>query len=307
MALGRLRLKERGYDFPPYRPPSEAYSLLLRVTRGCPWNKCLFCSMYKDVPFERRSLREIKGDIKTATHLYGDVTRWAFIGDSNSLAVKTDLLCEVLRSLYESFPHLERVTSYARAKTIARKDLDELRKLRRAGLVRLHVGLETGDEETLKFIKKGATPNEMIESGCKAKEAGFELSLYILLGIGGVQRWKEHADGTTAVLNKIDPHFIRVRTLLPQPGSPLFEMRKRGTFTLPAADLILEEERRIIAGLKVTSQFLSDHISNYLPLNGKMPEDKAHLLQLLDQELLSVREDDSVLESYRRKELLRHL
>ncbi|MBW2039722.1 MAG: radical SAM protein [Deltaproteobacteria bacterium] len=307
MAIGRLRLKERGYDFPPYRPPSEAYSLLLRVTRGCPWNKCLFCSMYKEIPFERRSLEEIKGDIETAAYLYGGVARWAFIGDSNSLVVKTDSLIEIIHSLYESFPHLERVTSYARAKTIARKDLNELKELRQVGLVRLHVGLETGDAETLRFIKKGATPEEMIEGGLKAKEAGFELSLYILLGIGGAQRWREHADGTIEVLNKIDPHFIRVRTLIPQPGSPLFEMRKRGEFVLPPPDLILKEERRIIAGLKVTSQFVSDHISNYLPLDGRMPEDKSSLLQSLDRELLTMREDPSLLEDYRQKELLRHL
>ena len=307
MAVGRLRLKQRGYDFPPYRPPSEAYSLLLRVTRGCPWNKCLFCSMYKGIPFERRSLEEIKGDIGAAAHLYGETARWAFIGDSNSLVVKTDLLLEILRYLYESFPHLERVTSYARAKTIAKKDLNELKELRRAGLVRLHVGLETGDAKTLNFIKKGATPEEMIEGGLKAKEAGFELSLYILLGIGGQQRWREHADGTGEVLNKIDPHFIRVRTLIPQPGSALFEMKNKGEFILPPPDLILEEERRIIASLEVTSHFLSDHISNYLPLNGKMPQDKNALLHSLDQELLRLRQDPSLLERYRRKELLRHL
>src|SRR4030043_2191770 len=154
MAIGRLRLKDRGYDFPPYRPPSEAYSLLLRVTRGCPWNKCLFCSMYKDIPFERRPIGEIKEDIEQAARLYGEAARSAFIGDSNSLVVKTEFLCEVLRFLYASFPHLDRVTSYARAKTIAKKDLDELKQLRKAGLVRLHVGLETGDAETLRVINK---------------------------------------------------------------------------------------------------------------------------------------------------------
>lgn len=307
MAIGRLRLKEWRYDFPPYRPPSEANSLLLRVTRGCPWNKCLFCSMYKEIPFERRSIDEIRGDIEAAAHLYGELVRCVFIGDSNSLVVNTNFLIEVLRSLYESFPHLERVTSYARAKTIGRKNLNELKELRQAGLVRLHVGLETGDAETLRFIQKGTTPKEMIEGGLKAKKAGFELSLYILLGVGGVQRWRGHADGTAEMLNKIDPHFIRVRTLLPQPGSPLFEMEKRGEFPLPPPDLILAEERRIIAGLKVTSQFLSDHISNYLPLHGKMPEDKPKLLQSLDRELLNLRKDPSLLEVYRRKEFLRHL
>jgi radical SAM superfamily enzyme YgiQ (UPF0313 family) len=307
MVIGRLKLKESAYDFPPYRPPSEAYSLLLRVTRGCPWNKCLFCSMYKGIPFERRPLEEIKGDIETASHLYQEVANSVFIGDSNSLIVRTALLLEILRSLYASFPHLERVTSYARAKTVAKKDLYELRKLRQAGLVRLHVGLESGDAQTLSFIKKGASPDEMIEGGFKVKEAGFELSLYILLGIGGMKRWEKHAEGTIAVLNKIDPHFIRVRTLIPQPGSPLFAMSKRGEFTLPPPNIILAEERKIIEGLKVTSEFLSDHISNYLPLNGKLPVDKSSLLQVLDQELVQMRKDSRILEYYRQKELPRHL
>jgi radical SAM superfamily enzyme YgiQ (UPF0313 family) len=307
MAVGRLRLKKRGYDFPPYRPPSEAYSLLLRVTRGCPWNKCLFCSMYKDIPFERRPLEEILEDIEAAAELYGESVRTAFIGDSNSLVVKTELLCEVLRSLYASFPHLERVTSYARAKTIVQKDLDELKQLRQAGLTRLHVGLETGDAETLQFIKKGATPEEMIEAGLKAKEAGFGLSLYILLGVGGMLRWKEHADGTAEVLNRIDPHFIRVRNLIPQAGSPLFVMRQQSDFTLPPPDVILQEERRIIENLDVTSEFLSDHISNYVPLNGQMPQDKATLLNALDREIASLCEDPSLVDDYQLKQTLRHL
>jgi radical SAM superfamily enzyme YgiQ (UPF0313 family) len=307
MAIGRLRLKDRGYDFPPYRPPSEAYSLLLRVTRGCPWNKCLFCSMYKDIPFERRTLEEIKEDIEQAAQLYGGSARTAFIGDSNSLVIKTGLLCDVLRSLYASFPQLERVTSYARAKTIAKKDLDDLKELRKAGLVRLHVGLESGDAETLAFIQKGATPEEQIEAGLKAKEAGFELSLYILLGIGGSQRWKEHADGTARVLNKIDPLFIRVRNLVPQPGSPLYEMKQRGEFAVCPPGLILEEEKRIIEGLEVTSEFLSDHISNYLHLNGRMPADKARLLQTLGQELAALRTDPALCEEYRQKEFLGNL
>ena len=307
MAVGRLRLKQSGYDFPPYRPPSEAYSLLLRVTRGCPWNKCLFCSMYKDIPFERRSFEEIQEDIESAAELYGASTRWAFIGDSNSLVIKTAALCKIIRYLYKFFPQLERVTSYARAKTIMKKDLDELKQLRQAGLTRLHVGLETGDTEILQFIRKGATPEEMIEAGLKAKAAGFELSLYILLGIGGLHRWREHADSTAEVLNRIEPHFIRVRNLIPQIGSSLFTMRQQGDFILPPPDIILQEERRIIENLDVTSEFLSDHISNYLPLNGHMPQDKATLLNALNREIASLSEDPSRIDDYRLKETLRHL
>jgi radical SAM superfamily enzyme YgiQ (UPF0313 family) len=307
MAIGRLRLKQRGYDFPPYRPPSEAYSLLLRVTRGCPWNKCLFCSMYKNIPFERRPLEEITGDIEQAAELYGGLARTAFIGDSNSPVVKNELFCKILRSLYVAFPHLERVTSYVRARTIAKKDLDGLKELRKAGLVRLHMGLETGDAKTLRFINKGATREDMIEAGLKAKETGFELSLYILLGIGGMKRWKEHADGTVAVLNKINPHCIRVRTLTLQPGSPLYDMSYKGEFVLPSPDLILEEEKRIIEGLDVTSEFVSDHISNYLPVNGTIPLDKPTLVHALERALAALRQEPSLAEDYRHKVSFRHL
>jgi radical SAM superfamily enzyme YgiQ (UPF0313 family) len=156
------------------------------------------------------------------------------------------------------------------------------------------VGLESGDAETLEFIQKGATPEEHIEAGLKAKEAGFELSLYILLGIDGRQRWKEHANGTTAVLNQIDQHFIRVRTLFPQLGSPLFTMMEKGEFVMLTPDLLLEEERRIIAGLDVTSEFLSDHISNYLTLHGQLPREKTILLQTLEQELAALHSDPAL-------------
>jgi coproporphyrinogen III oxidase-like Fe-S oxidoreductase len=307
MAIGRLRLKKRGYDFPPYRPPSEAYSLLLRVTRGCPWNKCLFCAMYKDIPFARRPLAEIKEDIAYAAQLYQGSTRTIFIGDSNSLVIKTETFVDVLQTLYASFPHLERVTSYARAVTIAKKGPDELQALRRAGLTRLHVGLESGDAETLGFIKKGVTPEEMVAAGRNAKEAGFELSFYILLGIGGCARWQEHADGTAAVLNKVDPHFIRVRTLTVRPGAPLFAMQDTGSFALPPPDMILKEEKRIIAGLEVTSQFLSDHISNYLSLRGQLPDVKAEFLQSLGRELDRLGADPSLIDHYREKGHLQHL
>lgn len=168
------------YDYPPYRPPSEAGSLLLRVTRGCPWNQCAFCSMYKDAPFERRPLEEIFQDIETAQRVHGPRVRTVFIGDSNSLILDSETLAKILGHLYQHFPSIERVTSYARARTLCKKSPDELRQIREAGLTRLHVGLETGDAGLLKEIKKGATPEQMVEGCVRAKEAGFEMSLYVL-------------------------------------------------------------------------------------------------------------------------------
>jgi radical SAM superfamily enzyme YgiQ (UPF0313 family) len=304
MTIGRFGLRRRNYDFPPFRPPSEANSLLLRVTRGCPWNRCTFCSMYKGMKFEIRDLEEILGDIELARDLYGDRIRTVFIGDSNSLVVKTEMLVKILNALFSSFPHIERVTSYARAKTIAKKPLEDLIKIFQAGLTRLHVGLETGDRELLKEIEKGATPEEMIEAGEKAKEAGFEYSLYVLLGIGGEEKWEQHVRGTAEVLNQIDPHFIRVRTLIPQPNSPLNEAMVEGSFQSASPETILKETKLLLEMLKVTSQFLSDHISNLLSLHGKLPEDKEKMIQMIEEALKDLRENDLLREEM---EMRRHL
>ncbi|MGB7574458.1 MAG: radical SAM protein [Thermodesulfobacteriota bacterium] len=304
MTIGRFGLRRRDYDFPPFRPPSEANSLLLRVTRGCPWNRCTFCSMYKGMKFEIRELEEILEDIQLANDLYGDRVRTIFIGDSNSLVVKAEMLVKILNALFSSFPHIERVTSYARANTIAKKPLEDLIKIRQAGLTRLHVGLETGDRELLKEIEKGATPEEMAEAGRKAKEAGFEYSLYVLLGIGGEEKWEQHASGTAEVLNRIDPHFIRVRTCVPQPNSPLYEAMIGGRFQAASTETILKETKLLLEGLHVTSQFLSDHISNLLPLHGKLPEDKGKMIQMIEEALRELGEDDSLREEM---EMRRHL
>jgi radical SAM superfamily enzyme YgiQ (UPF0313 family) len=307
MTLGRFALRRRDYDFPPFRPPSEANSLLLRVTRGCPWNRCTFCSMYKATKFEIRDLREILGDIELAKELYGDRVGTVFIGDSNSLVIKTDILAEVLKSLYSSFPHLERVTSYARAKTLAKKPLEDLEKIRQAGLTRIHVGLETGDRDLLREIEKGATPEEMVEAGRKSKEAGFEYSLYVLLGIGGEEKWENHARGTAGVLNQIDPHFIRVRTFIPQPNSPLYEAAEEGRFHLPSPETILKETKLLLEELQVTSQFLSDHISNLLPLHGKLPGDKERMIQMIDEALRELGKDDRLREEMEMRRRLTNL
>ena len=304
MTIGRFGLRRKDYDFPPFRPPSEANSLLLRVTRGCPWNRCAFCSMYKGVKFEIRDLEEVLGDIELAGDLYGDRVRTLFIGDSNSLVAKTEMLVKILNALSSSFPHIERVTSYARAKTIAKKPLEDLRKIFQAGLTRLHVGLETGDRDLLKEIEKGATPEEMVEAGRKAKEAGFEYSLYVLLGIGGEEKWEQHAKGTAEVLNQVDPHFIRVRTFIPQPNSPLYEAMEQGYFHPASAEMILKETKLLLEKLQVTSQFLSDHISNLLPLHGRLPEDKGRMIQMIDEALREMEKDGKLREEM---EMRRHL
>jgi radical SAM superfamily enzyme YgiQ (UPF0313 family) len=307
MTIGRFGLRRTNYDFPPFRPPSEANSLLLRVTRGCPWNRCTFCSMYKGMKFEVRGLEEILGDIELARDLYGDRIGTVFIGDSNSLVAKTEMLVKVLNTLFTSFPNIQRVTSYARAKTITKKPLEDLIKIYQAGLTRLHVGLETGDRELLKEIEKGATPEEMIEAGKRAKEAGFEYSLYVLLGIGGEEKWEQHARGTAEVLNQINPHFIRVRTFIPQPNSPLYEAMVKGRFQPASPETILKETKLLLEKLQVTSQFLSDHISNLLPLHGKLPEDKEKMIQMIGEALKELKENDLLKEEMEMRRHLTHL
>lgn len=307
MTVGRVRLKEHEYDFPLYRPPSEARSLLVRVTRGCTWNKCTFCSMYKHLRFQRRPLEDILRDIAWAEQCCRDDVETVFIGDSNSLVIKTTDILTVLNRLYRSFPGLTRVTTYARAKTLYKKPFDDLLRIRRAGLNRLHVGLETGNAALLKKIYKGATPETFIEAGRKVKEAGFELSLYVLLGLGGEEHWQAHARDTAAVLNEIDPHFIRIRTLQPQIGSEIYADLQTGVFTKATPETVLQEQRLLLENLTVTSHYLSDHITNYVPVNGTLPVEKASLLAVLDEAIGDLPGNTALQQQFSRKDQLKSL
>jgi len=270
------------YELPPFRPPSEAYSMLLRVTRGCPWNRCKFCGMYKTMRFETRPVEEIKADIDAAREFYGDRSMSVFIGDADSPVIKTDYFVEILQYLRSRLSKIDRVTSYGRAKTLAKIAPEKIKRLAEAGLDRLHLGLETGDPELLKFINKGATPEQMIKAGRKVKEAGIELSEYLMLGLGGADGWESHARESAAVLNAIDPDFIRVRTMTLIPGTPLYEAYENGEYK-PANILeMLLEERLLIECLEgISSEFHSDHVSNVVPVYGKFMDDKAEMLETL--------------------------
>lgn len=290
------------YELPPIRPPSEARSLLIRVMRGCPWNYCTFCSVYKDLPRKNmlRSTDEVKGDIDavraSADELraqgYRVEPKTAFLADSNAVIIKTDDLVDIIIYLRAAFPSLERVTSYARAKTLLAKDIGELRALHDAGLDRLHVGLESGDDGVLAAVKKGATAREMTDAGRKAKEAGFELSLYIMPGLGGRARSADHVRGTVDVLNAVDPDFIRVRPLQVVPGTPLFDEMVAGGFQPLSLVDMLEELRQVVAGLETTGSICFDHFMN-APIfdqsweGYKLPQSKDHLLKLMDEALSS--------------------
>ncbi len=314
------------YEIGPIRPPNEAYSLLIRFTRNCSWNKCAFCQIYKGRRFEKRTIDEIRSDIDTIKAIYDDIKElserrgfsgkitdslvegifdshiinegyksvavWMYFGcknvfiqDANSLAMKPDVIIEALQYLKETFPSIERVTSYARSRTLAKGVSQEnLKRMKEAGLTRLHVGLESGNDALLKYMNKGVTKGEHILCGKKVKEAGIELSEYVVLGMGGKKWWREHAIDTADALNRIDPDFIRFRTLKVLRAMPLYEKLESGDFLLPDEEDVLREERLLIENLNgITSCVKSDHILNLLEeIDGRLPPDKKKFLDTID-------------------------
>ncbi|MFH1538542.1 MAG: radical SAM protein [bacterium] len=278
-----------GYDIGPIRPPSEAQSLLIRISRNCPWNKCEFCNVYKDTKFEAKSLDEIKSDIDAAAAAYNDVSRMvrtAFLQDANALLTKTDLLVEAIRYLKERFPAVERITTYARSSTAAKKPLEDLRRLKDAGLTRVHVGFESGSAKVLEYVRKGVTPEQHIEGGRKVKEAGLSLSEYLMPGLGGMALWREHALESARVLSEIGPDFIRLRSLSVRPGTRLYEKMKAGDF-VPLSELEkVKEIRLFIENLDGAcgTTVVSDHILNLLQeVEGRLPDDKEKMLGAIDR------------------------
>ncbi|MBW2216810.1 MAG: radical SAM protein [Deltaproteobacteria bacterium] len=316
--------KEFSFEQGPIRPPSEARSLLLRVTRNCPWNQCLFCRTYKKRKFSLRTVEEIKADIRTARDMaddirkssfkigaggnvddrvissifgnsgisdsYRSVAAWmyngtgsCFLQDADNLIMKTKDMVEVLEFLREKFPEITRVTSYSRSRTIIRKSVESLKKIRKAGLNRVHIGLESGYDPLLKFIKKGVTAAQHIEAGQKVVEAGMEVSEYVMPGLGGQAMWREHAVETANVLNQINPHFIRFRSLRVLPILPLHKIMMDGDFVVQTDDMVVKEIKLFLESLNgITSTVTSDHITNLLEeIDGKLPQDKEKMLDVI--------------------------
>ncbi|MDM8539585.1 radical SAM protein [Desulfococcaceae bacterium HSG9] len=318
-----MKSNELNFEQGPIRPPNEAQSLLLRFTRNCPWNHCLFCPVYKRREFSLRSVDEIKQDIRTAravaddvlasaqamgfgetvndqvigrilgdhqySNSYRSVALWlyhgtnaCFLQDADNLIMKTDNLVTVLKFLRSQFPQIDRVTTYSRSKTITRKSAESLKQIRLAGLNRIHIGLETGYDPLLKLMKKGVTGEGHVRAGRKVLDAGIELSEYVMPGLGGQEMWSEHAKATADVLNQINPHFIRLRSLRVPRRVPLYEKLQQGAFTIQTDDMLAEEIDLFISSLdNITSTVTSDHIMNlFEDLSGKMPQDKAKMLEV---------------------------
>jgi radical SAM superfamily enzyme YgiQ (UPF0313 family) len=319
-------MEEFSFEQGPIRPPNEARSLLLRLTRNCPWNQCLFCPVYKKRKFSLRTVAEIKEDILAAKGIadeikalswklgcagkiddqvisyifnqagyrdnYRSIAAWlyykteaCFLQDADNLIMKTKDLVEVLGFLRKTFPEISRVTTYSRSRTVGRKSVEALKQIKAAGLDRVHIGLETGCDSLLKLMKKGVTGAQHVEAGRRVIEAGMELSEYVMPGLGGQEMWRAHAIETAKVLNQINPHFIRLRSLRVPERVPLYQKLQDGTFTMQTDDMLAAETKLFIETLEnVTSMVTSDHIMNLLEeVTGKMPEDKDKMLDVIKQ------------------------
>ncbi|MEZ5583317.1 MAG: radical SAM protein [Candidatus Competibacteraceae bacterium] len=315
----------QGIEQGPIRPPSEAQSLCLRITRNCHWNRCTFCPVYKDTRFSLRPAEHVIEDIETvfrhtetlrnleqqshgqavdavrqianrlpaneqlgfrvALHWFASGMQSVFFQDANSMIIKPADLLAILNHLRKRFPHVQRITSYARSKTVAKIPESDLRALHEAGLNRLHIGFESGADSVLIKVNKGATQAIQIEAGRKVKNAGMELSEYFMPGLGGRALSREHAEQSAAALNQINPDFIRLRSLAIPPGTTLDEEFQSGRFE-PCTDLeVVEEIRLFVERLQgIDSKIVSDHFLNLLPqVEGRLPEAKSKILAVLDR------------------------
>ena len=268
------------------RPPSEAGSLLLPVTIGCSNNECTFCCTYIGVKFRIRPVDDIKREIDRVAQNYSWSVRRVFLEEGDALICPQRRLVEVLEYLNKKFPYLERVGTYASPQSALIKSVDQLKELNRLGLKIAYLGVETGDEELLKKVKKGATYAQLVEAGRKLKEGGITLSVTVLLGLGGVEGSREHALKTGQVLSDIDPDFAGALTLMLVPGTPLHKDWKEGRFSLISPFQSLEELKLMIENSNFTNCFFTaNHASNYLPLKVRLPGQKAEVIEMIDKVL----------------------
>ena len=264
------------------RPPSEAFSILLQVTLGCSHNKCAFCGTYKDKRFAIKDDKIILSDILFASKYMKRQNR-VFLMDGDALIIPQKRLLWILESIREHIPWVKRVGAYANAKSIRMKTPEELVELREKGLAILYLGVETGDDELLKEIQKGASAENLINMGRKVREAGIKLSVTVLLGIAGKERSLQHARATGELLSAMDPNYVGALTVMLIPGTRLHEDYLGGRFVLPDERELLLELKEMIAHTNLSrGLFFSNHASNYLPIKARMPKGKQEALDLID-------------------------
>ncbi len=275
------------YEGVVIRPPSEAGSLILQVTVGCSHNKCIFCPAYKEKRFRIKSFDEIKEDIDEAS-IYSHYPRRVFLADGDALIIPQQRLLEIIRYLNEKLPKLRRIGIYGNAKSILRKSVDQLKELKGNKLSIIYLGIESGDETTLEYVRKGVTYEKMVEAARRVKEAGIKLSVTVLLGVAGMDRSIIHAKETARILTDIRPDHIGALTLMIIPEAPLYRRLKMGEFTLRSPFELLQELRTMSAESDLQyCLFFSNHASNYLPIKARLPKDKVSSLKLIDEVLSS--------------------
>lgn len=273
------------YEGNIFRPPSEAYSLIVQATVGCSHNRCTFCSMYKDKKFRIKNMEEILEDIEEGKKYYKSVRR-VFLADGDALAMKTEDLKTILKKIREIMPECERVGIYSSPKDILRKTEEELKELYELGIGIAYMGLESGSDKVLLEIKKGATARDMIEAGRKIINSGIKLSITLISGIGGKALWEEHALESARVINAINPHYLGLLALLVEPGTEMESRLKSDSFKLLSPSEIAKETRLLVEKLELKEcVFRSNHASNYFSLAGTLPQDKEKLLNEIDKAL----------------------
>ncbi len=268
------------YDLPLYRPPSEGPNLIIQATIGCSFNRCTFCAMYKSKDFRVRDLDEVYSDIAKAAQFAPD-TRRVFLADGDALVLPTAQLLRILARLRQTFPELQRVSTYALPANLLKKPVAELAELRANGLTLLYYGIESGSRDILRRIRKGATPEGMIEGLAKARQAGLKTSCTVILGAGGKRRWRDHIEGTADLVNVAAPNFVSTLQLTLQESTRDDFMTSFGEpFETQDDDGILAEQELFVSRLDPASPviFRSNHASNALPLAGNLPKDKEKLL-----------------------------
>lgn len=271
------------YEGNIFRPFSEANSYLLQCTIGCSHNRCTFCGMYKDKSYRIRGIDEIRTDIALAGRCYGDIEK-VFLCDGDAIAIDTDILLTILKELYGTFPSLRHVGTYVGPCSTLRKTMAELRTLRKAGLTKAYLGVESGDDRVLAEIKKGVSSDEMLQAGRNLIEADIGLSSMILLGIAGKgTRSYEHALATAKITNEMKPHYLAALTVTPVPSTVLYRKVQAGEFEIPDAFETLEEMKVLFTHISMDNlKFVGIHASNYLPINGTLQRDKDAMLATID-------------------------
>ncbi len=280
-----MRATGMHYEGHCIRPPSEAWSILLQTTVGCSHNKCTFCGSYKDKRFRIKDWDIIEKDIQFAARHMRDNKR-LFLMDGDTLIMPQRKLTALLDRINSQMPWLERIGSYANAKSIRKKSVEELQALRQKKLSILYLGLESGADKVLSRVNKGSTAQEMVHLGQKVKQAGIKLSVTVLLGLAGRQDAQEHARATGEVLSSIDPDYVGALTVMLIPGTELYKDYEQGRFELPEQTEILQELRTMLEYTHLSrGLFISNHASNYLPIKVQFPEGKAQGLQMIDDAL----------------------